>query len=161
MSYAPGAYSSLKRMSLCTVMLSEKGTMSLSQHRALAVGLLLEGLVLVIDLCAPLGVAVGVLYVAVLPVALLSRRRADVAILATVGTALVLVGLFAKTHAAIPLPLVHANRGISLAAIWTVAALILSHLARAQKLTRAREESHAFFRQALEAAPDGIRIIFF
>ncbi|MCC6875150.1 MAG: PAS domain S-box protein [Sandaracinaceae bacterium] len=125
----------------------------------LVAGLLAAAVVGAIDSSAPLGIAVGVLYVLAIPIAVLSARRGHVFVLAAVCSALVLVMILKPSASGVPLHFVLINRGLSVLAIWTTAALLWWHLRRTDDLLAAREQAHALFRDVLEAAPDGMIMV--
>lgn len=91
---------------------------------------------LAMDLCIPLGVVVGVLYIAAVLVSLWSPRARVTVLVAALSSALIVGALLYK-------PVVPAtwkavfNRGISLCAVWTTALLGL----RLKKAERKREQA--------------------
>lgn len=118
------------------------------------VPLLATGAVFTLDLATPNGLAVPVLYMAVLSTLLRHNRRSIV--LVAIGlSACTAMGAFVGS-ALIPFEHVLVNRAFALVAIWIVTTLLLVHEQHEVRAAEERERANAMLRQVLEAAPDGI-----
>lgn len=125
------------------------------EPKLVAISLLLAAATFVLDLFQPLGVAAGIPYVAVVLVALWSRERAFVYILASLASILTIIGVFASSGDPTTVAVVE-NRGLALFAIWAVAlagARRVSDLEHADEVLR---ESEARLRATMDGGLDGV-----
>jgi len=99
----------------------------------------LTGIVFLIDLQLPLGVAGGVPYVAVILVAWLLPHRSNVIFLAVLTSLLTLTGYVLSPPGGVPW-IVATNRFLALFAIWTVAILTIQRKQAEVKVLKARDD---------------------
>lgn len=125
------------------------------EPKLVAISLLLAAATFVLDLFQPLGVAAGIPYVAVVLVALWSRERAFVYILASLASVLTIIGVFASTGEQDSW-MVLENRGLALFAIWAVALAGARRVADLENADQTLRESER--RYALAAGLGGITV---
>lgn len=127
-------------------------------HRRLAVAIPLTLVIFAIDLAAPMGYALGFLYLIPLMALLRSRVRWHPLAVAGLSSALVLVDVALRAPSPsgpAGLEFIVVHRALSLGALWVFALL----LARNQHLALARDQTDALFHQALEGAPDAMLLV--
>ncbi len=103
-------------------------------------GVVICGLVLAIDLSAPLGVAAGVLYTLPVGLGLASRNGRMALTFAALGSLLTVLGLLLSPDGRSPDVYVVANRLLSLVAIWTVAMVVRAQVLLQERLAMTREQ---------------------
>lgn len=112
---------------------------------------LVAGAILALDKYIALGVATGVLYVVVVLLALQTRRRGFVLLVAAGCSVLIGVGFFVSAPLGIPWQVL-ANRSLALAVVWVVAVVGL----RRNQAEGRRIRSEESLRAIVDTAPDGV-----
>ncbi len=107
-----------------------------------------------LDLFVPLGIAVGVLYAALIPIGLRLPQRHALLALALIGTYLTMLAGLLQSGDGPPPQTDLINRSVAMLAIWITAALAIGHKRSAGALA----ESEARFRRLIETSAQGVVI---
>lgn len=115
-----------------------------------------------LDAAVPRGFAIGVVYVVVVAMTVLTESELDTVVTAIASSVLAIgAALFGQVFAA-PTRVMWVNRGLALLAVWTVALLVIvaSRLREQRARSEQRERrSAALLDRAMELSPDGLLVI--
>jgi PAS domain S-box-containing protein len=108
-----------------------------------------------VDLMLPLGVAAGILYVAVVFVASWSPQRRDILLVAAACSGLTILGFFLSSPGNVTPWMVQLNRALALFAIWVTAMVLLQR----KQVEEGLRQSATRLRSVIDTAVEGIIII--
>lgn len=149
---------------------TEERTPDRANRKLVVLVLLLAGLIFIGDLLAPLGVAGGVPYVAVVLLAQWSSKGRHIFWAATLGTILTILGFLLSSEGSVPW-MVMTNRALAMFVIWVTAILLYSrdqaerHLSihkveSNSRLDQAVRESEQLGEKALRESEERFRVFF-
>ena len=121
------------------IALQKKSQNKSADLRFILAGILIAAAIFSLDLLLPLGVADGVLYVALVLIGLRTRSKKFILVSSICGTALILFGFYLSPEGG-ELWKVLANRALSTFTLWMTAILCFKQIQAETKLQEARED---------------------
>ncbi len=115
-------------------------------------------LILLLDMVTPLGVASGILYIAVVLLSLKSSVKRFTIMVAAICTLLVGIGYMGSPPSDIPIYQTVANRLLAVASIWTAAILALIQQGQTEALHQARLQSMHSIRE-IEIREEKLKVL--